>query len=146
MIRKIATAAALALTAVVLAGCAAAPYRLPGTETHPLSSLSIVKSGPRGATYFAAIDGEKVPHVLLPVDRWELSPGEHAVTVGLRTIPQMRADYTHLKFAALPGRTYVIQYEVKTSWGRGMWRGWIEDETGATVSAPDPTQSNAVKK
>ncbi|WPH22741.1 hypothetical protein [Variovorax paradoxus] len=131
----------LALTAAMLAGCAAAPYRLPGTETQPLSSLAIVKSGPRAATYLASIDGEQVPHVLRPVVRWELSPGEHAVVVGLRTHPQFRADPTSLKFVALPGRTYVIQYEVKASWGRGTWRGWIEDETGATVSVPDTDQS-----
>jgi hypothetical protein len=146
MSRRFITAVALALTDAVLVGCAAPPYRLPGTETQPLSSLAIVRSGPRGATYLAAVDGEKVPHVFLPLDRWELSPGEHAVTVGLRTIPQMHADYAHLRFAALPGRTYVIQYEVKTSWGRGIWRGWIEDETGSTVSVPDTKRSSAVKK
>lgn len=136
---------AFALTAAILAGCSAAPYRIPGTETQPLSSLAIVKSGPRGASYFASIDGEAVPHVLRPVDRWELSPGEHAVVVGLRTIPQIRADYTRLRFVALAGRTYVIQYEVKTSWGRGTWRGWIEDDTGTTVSTPDIRQPNAAK-
>lgn len=29
---------------------------------------------------------------------------------------------------------HCAQYEVKTSWGRRTWRGWIEDENGATVS------------
>jgi hypothetical protein len=133
----------LALTAAMLAGCAAAPYRLPGTETQPLSSLAIVESGPRAATYLASIDGKQVPHVLRPVVRWELSPGEHSVTVGLRTHPQFRADHIRLKFVALPGRTYVIQYEVKASWGRGTWRGWIEDETGATVSVLDTDKSRS---
>lgn len=146
MNRNFKTTATLALTAVMLAGCAAPPYRLPGTETQPLSNLAIVKSGPRGATYFASIDGEKVPHVLLPVDRWELSPGEHAVMVGLRTIPQLQANDIPMRFVALPGKTYVIQYEVKTAWGRGTWRGWIEDETGTTVSTPGTNPLSSVKQ
>lgn len=146
MSRKITTLAAFSLAAVLLAGCAAAPYRLPGTETQPLSDLAIVKSGPRAATYLASIDGQQVPHVLRPVVRWELSPGEHAVVVGLRTHPHFRADNTRLRFEALPGRTYVIQYEVKTSWGRGTWRAWIEDEAGATVSMPDTNRASAVEK
>ena len=134
MNRKSKIVVTLASATAILAGCAAPPYRLPGTETQPLSSLAIVKSGPRGATYFVSIDGENVPHVLRPVDRWELSPGEHAVVVGLRTIPQFHADPIPMRFVALPGQAYVIQYEVKTSWGRGTWRGWIADENGATVS------------
>lgn len=141
MNRKFDVGTGLALAAAMLAGCAASPYRVPGTETQPLSNLAIIKSGPRGATYFFSVDGERVPHVLRPVDRWELPPGEHAVVVGLRTIPQFQADTIPMRFVALPGKTYVIQYEVKTSWGRGTWRGWIEDESGATVSFSDGTQS-----
>ncbi|BEP53040.1 hypothetical protein GmRootV118_02840 [Variovorax sp. V118] len=141
-----AIAAFASAAAVMLAGCAAAPYRAPGTETAPLSSLAVVKSGPRGASYFHSIDGERVPHVLLPVDRWEIVPGEHAVVVGLRTHPQFQASTIPMKFVALAGKTYVIQYEVKTSWGRGTWRGWIEDESGMTVSFPDTTRSSPVSK
>lgn len=134
MNRKFKIVVTLALAAAMLAGCVAAPYRLPGTETQPLSSLAVVKSGPRGATYFVSIDGENVPHVLRPVDRWELSPGEHAVVVGLRTIRQFHADPLPMRFVALPGQAYVLQYEVVSSWGVRRWRGWIEDENGATVS------------
>jgi len=146
MHRNFKAIAAFAVIAVMLAGCAAPPYRAPGTETAPLSSLAVVKSGPRGASYFHSIDGGKVPHVLLPVDRWEVAPGEHAVVVGLRTIPQMQASTIPMRFVALPGKTYVIQYEVQTRWGRGTWRGWIEDESGTTVSFPDSARSTPVSK
>ena len=70
----------------------------------------------------------------------------HSVELACPVVGAPRGDYTHVRFVALPGRTYVIQYEVKTSWGRGTWRGWIEDETGATVSVPDNNRSSAVKK
>lgn len=139
-------ATALVMTAALLTGCAAPPYRVPGTETQPLSSLAVVKSGPRGASYFVSIDGERVPHVLRPVDRWELSPGEHTAVVGLRTHPQFYADRIYLKFVVLPGKNYVIPYEVNTRWGRGTWRGWIEDEGGTTVSAPEPRPSVSATK
>ena len=136
---------ALIATAALLAGCAASPYRVPGTETQPLSSLAIVKSGPRAASYLVSIDGVRVPHVLRPVDRWELPPGEHTAVVGLRTHPQFSADHIYLKFTVLPGKSYVIQYEVNTRWGRGTWRGWIEDDGGATVSTPDPRPASTTK-
>jgi hypothetical protein len=134
------------MTAALLAGCAAAPYRVPGTKTQALSSLAVVKSGPRGASYFVSIDGERVPQVLRPVDRWELPPGEHTAVVGLRTHPQFSADHIYLKFVVLPGKNYVIQYEVNTKWGRGTWRGWVEDESGITVSTLGPRPSVSAAK
>lgn len=136
----------VALTVVMLAGCAASPYRLPGTEKVPLGSMAIVKSGPRDATYLVSIDGQKVPHTILPVERWELAAGEHAVVIGLRTNTRFHADTLPMRFVALPGKTYVIQYEVGASGGGGMWRGWIEDESGATVSLPDTRRPRAVGK
>lgn len=66
--------------------------------------------------------------------------------VGLRTIPQFRASTIPMRFVALPGKTYVIQYEVAASWGRGTWRGWIEDENGTTVSFRDTNRSSPVSK
>ncbi|CAA2110035.1 hypothetical protein VVAX_06307 [Variovorax paradoxus] len=51
------SAAALVMTAALLAGCAARPYRVPGTEMQSLSGLAIVKSGSRGVSYFVSIDG-----------------------------------------------------------------------------------------
>jgi hypothetical protein len=80
------------------------------------------------------------------VDRWELPPGEHTAVVGLRTHPQFRADHIYLKFVVLPAKSYVIPYEVNAGWGRGTWRGWIEDEAGTIVSTPGPRPSVSATK
>jgi hypothetical protein len=133
-----AAAAFAFIVLVFVTGCSAPPYRTPGAETAPLSTLAVVKSAPRAVTYFVSVDGQKSPHLLQPLDRWELTPGEHAVVVGLRTHPQLRAETVPMRFVALPGQTYVIQYEVKSSWGRSTWHAWIETEGGATVSFDDP--------
>lgn len=134
-----------ATAALMLAGCAAPAYRLPGTESLPLSSLATVRSGPRAAAYFTSVDGNRVARGFPPVVRWELSPGEHSVVVALGTMQGGRADNIPLKFVALPGRAYVIEYAVSTVMGRGTWRAWIEDETGTTVSTPDTDHSSSAK-
>lgn len=146
MNRNFKTLAALALTSVLLAGCAAPAYRLPGTETLPLSSLATVRSGPRAAAYFTSVDGDRVARGFPPVVRWELAPGEHSVVVALGTMMGGRADNIPLKFTALPGRAYVIEYAVNTIMGRGRWGAWIEDETGTTVSTSDTEPANSAKK
>jgi hypothetical protein len=76
----------------------------------------------------------------------KLSPGEHAVVVGLRTNPQRWAETAPTRFVALPGQSYVIQYEVKSSWGRSTWHAWIEEEGGAVVSFDDPGRPCPVSK
>ena len=130
---------AIFLAVIFVSGCASSIYRTPGAEDREIGQLAVVEyNGQLGAggVNIMKVDGKS--RGIGFFRRYELSPGEHSMTIDLN-IPKASSRLVTLKFTAEAGRTYEVKYEIReTGLFSGNWRVWIEDkESGARVDSSE---------
>lgn len=122
------------LASASLAGCVAI-YRTPGAESVPLEKLAMLEyhGGAVSGYSISQVDGRR--RGVGVFERFELTPGEHSVTVEVVT-PFTYSKPIILKFNAVEQRTYELKHDLSST-GRTMsvWTTWIVDKgTGQRVS------------
>lgn len=135
-VKKILICAAF-ISTVFVSGCASSIYRTPGAEGQAIGQLAVVEyNGELGAygVNILKVDGKR--RGIGFFRRYELSSGEHSMTIDLN-IPGANSQLVTLNFIAVAGRTYEVKYEIhKTGILQGSWRVWIEDkESGARIDS-----------
>jgi hypothetical protein len=126
----------IATIAIALSGCATV-YRTPGAEGANAKDLAILEFNGNKAVGINPIEVDGKHRGNGFISRYELTAGEHTMTVALNIGIGVASKNITLGFRVDAGREYELKYEIeKKSVDQGIWRTWIEEKsTGQVVSS-----------
>lgn len=128
----------LSSTIVLAAGCASV-YRTPGAASVRAEDLAVLEynGGMVIGANIIEVDGKH--RGVGFIRRYELTPGEHALTVALNLGLGFSAKNQVLRWNAVASDVYELKYDIqRTRPDGGTWLIWIEQKsTGRTVATSD---------